>query len=363
MVLFRGLADDLPLMDWLNNHIWPAEAKWLSPEFIQDGTTLAIAEMIRSGTTCFNEHFFFPETLLEVTRKAKIRACIGATIINFPTKWSQDENDAFERFGHFFEQLENDSLITVSLAPHAPYTTTDSILQELTAFAREYDLTIHMHVHETANEINESLEKYNKRPLQRLHDLGMLSKRFQCVHMTQITNDDLAILRETQANVTHCPESNLKLASGYCPVATLLAQGTNVALGTDGAASNNNLDMIGEMRTAAFIGKTITNDATAVSAMTALRMATLAGAKAMGLDHMIGSLVAGKSADLIAINLNEWCTVPTYNPISQIVYSAASTQVSDVWVAGRQLLRQKQLTTIDEKQLLHDIEKWQQRLS
>ncbi|MBA2655094.1 MAG: TRZ/ATZ family hydrolase [Gammaproteobacteria bacterium] len=362
MTLFRGLADDLPLMEWLQNHIWPAESKWLSDEFIEDGTEIAIAEMIKCGTTCFNEHFFFPEVIAKVAARAKIRACIGPTLINFPTNWSQDENDGFERFTRLYKEHGNQGLITWSLAPHAPYTITDNLLKKVRDFSQHHDLPIHMHVHETANEIQESLEKYGKRPLKRLHDFELLSSRFQGVHMTQMNDEDLELLTLSKANVTHCPESNLKLASGYCEVERLLNNDVNVALGTDGAASNNDLDMMGEMRTAAFIGKTIANDATAVSATQVLRMATLNGAKSLGLEKEIGSLEVGKSADIIAIDLMHINTMPIYNPISQIVYSASNRQVTDVWVAGLQLLKNSKLLTMDEDNLFEKGKKWQKRI-
>lgn len=362
MVLFKGLADDLPLMEWLNDHIWPAERKWLNDEFIADGTELAIAEMIQNGTTCFNEHFFFPEVMAKTIERNKLRACIGATIINFPTSWSQDENDGFTKFQAFYQSLPRTGLLTASLAPHAPYSVTDEMLVKINHFAGEHNLTIHMHVHETAHEVDESLEKFGKRPLRRLYDLGLLSERFQCVHMTQIDQDDVELLLKTGTQVTHCPESNLKLASGYSPVDLFLKKGINVALGTDGAASNNNLDMIGELRSAALIGKTIANSAAAVTAAEALRMATLNGAKALGLVNEIGSIEKGKAADLIAINLNHYNTRPIYNPISQIVYSANNTQITDVWVAGVQLLKNQQLLLIDEQQLQAKARKWQQRL-
>ncbi len=362
MVLFKGLADDLPLMEWLNDHIWPAERQWLNDEFIADGTELAIAEMIHNGTTCFNEHFFFPQVMSKVTEQYKLRACIGATIINFPTNWSKDENDGFKKFQSFYENMPKNDLLTASLAPHAPYSVTDNILEKINHFAGENNLTIHMHVHETAHEVNESLETIGKRPLRRLYDLGLLSERFQCVHMTQIDDEDVELLTETAAHVTHCPESNLKLASGYCPVDLFLKKRINVALGTDGAASNNNLDIIGELRSAAFIGKTISKSAAAVSAAEVLRMATLNGAKALGLVDKIGSIEIGKAADLIAINLNHFNTRPIYNPISQIVYSANNTQITDVWVAGVQLLKNQQLVLMDEDQLQAKASKWQQRL-
>jgi 5-methylthioadenosine/S-adenosylhomocysteine deaminase len=362
MTLFRGLADDLPLMEWLNDHIWPAENKWLSREFIKEGTQLAIAEMIKSGTTCFNEHFFFPEEIANVVLDAKIRACIGGTIINFPTNWSKDENDAFNRATALYREYGNQALLTWSLAPHAPYTTTDSILRKIAEFSKEHRLPIHMHVHETLSEVQESLEKYSQRPLQRLHRLGLLSAHLQCVHMTQLHEADIELLRQSNSHVIHCPESNLKLASGNCQTQRLIQNNINVALGTDSAASNNDLDMMGEMHTAALIGKTVSANPTAVSATTTIRMATLNGAKALGLEDKIGSIEIGKSADIIAINLKSLNTVPTYHPLSQIIYSASNRQVSDVWIAGRQLLKDGTLVHVDEEGLFANIKKWQARI-
>lgn len=363
MVLFKGLADDLPLMEWLNNHIWPAERKWLSPEFITDGTELALAEMIRNGTTCFNEHFFFPDEITAATKAAQMRASIGATIINFPTNWSEDEIDAFNKFKEFYDSTKDASpLITISLAPHGPYSVTDSVLEKIKEFNETHHLPIHMHVHETVEEIEDGLKRFGIRPIKRLHNLGLLSNLFQAVHVTQMNEEDLELLVQNQVNIIHCPESNLKLASGYCSVDTFLKRNMNVALGTDGAASNNNLDMIGEMRTAAFIGKTISTSATAVSAADIIRIATLNGAKAMRLDHKIGSIEPGKEADLIAIDLNHFNTRPIYNPISQIVYAAANTQITDVFVAGKQLLKKQELQTLDEHNLQEKAKKWQSRL-
>lgn len=362
MVLFKGSADDLPLMKWLNEHIWPAETKWLNGEFIQDGTELALAEMIKNGTTCFNEHYYFPEIMAATTKAAKMRACIGPTIINFPTNWSKDENDAFRKFQDFLKEYQRDPLLTISLAPQGPYSVTDQILEKIKGVANEHHLTIHMHVQETSQEVADSLQDYGKRPLQRLHDLGLLSDRFQCVHMTQMNDSDFELLKKTQAHVIHCPESNLKLASGYCPVDKLLQGNINVALGTDSAASNNNLDMIGEMRTAALIGKTVASCASAVGAAEVIRMATLNGAKAMGLADKIGSIEAGKAADLVAINLNNFNTRPLFNPISAIVYSAMNTQITDVWVAGVPILKDQTLQTLDEQELIAKAKKWQERL-
>jgi 5-methylthioadenosine/S-adenosylhomocysteine deaminase len=362
MTLFRGLADDLPLMEWLNDHIWPAEKKWLNKEFIQDGTEIAIGEMIKSGTTCFNEHFFSPEVIANTTIEAKIRACIGGTIINLPTNWSKDEMDGFEKSKALFQEFGAHELVTWSLAPHAPYTTTNTILHKISDFSKEHGLPIHMHVHETASEIAQSIEQYGMRPLKRLSTIGLLSNRLQCVHMTQIDEEDIELLKAFRPNIIHCPESNLKLASGNCPVELLLNEKMNIALGTDGAASNNDLNMVGEMQTAALIGKAVAKDATAVSAMEVLQMATINGAKALGLEHKIGSIKKGKSADLIAIDLRHLNTSPMYNPISQIVYSATNNQVTDVFVAGKQLLRKGTLLTLDEGKLLANAQKWKKRI-
>lgn len=362
MVLFKGLADDLPLMDWLNNYIWPAEAKWLNPEFIAEGTEIAIAEMIKNGTTCFNEHYFFPDIIAQAAIDSSIRACVGGTIINFPTAWSKNEKDGLNKLMMIIENFPDHPLIRFALAPHAPYTTTDEILKEIKTLSEQYHLSVHMHVQETAVEVAESIAKLGKRPLRRLYDLGLLSPRFLSVHMTQINDEDIGLLKETNANVAHCPESNLKLVSGFCPVAKLLENKINVALGTDGAASNNNLDMIGEMRTAALIGKTVALSPTAVSAPEVLRMATYNGAKALGLHHEIGSIEKGKAADLIAIDLMHLNTQPLYNPISQIVYATSNTQITDVWVAGKQLLKNKELKTLDEDKVLATAAKWSARI-
>ncbi len=349
-------------MEWLNNHIWPAERKWLSEEFIEDGTQIAIAEMLKTGTTCFNEHFFYPEVIAKAALQHGIRACIGSTIINFPNSWSQHEAEAFDKFLIARDQFTHHPLLTWSLAPHSPYGTTNAILEKIANYSEKYQLPIHMHLHETANEVQESIKQFNLRPLRRLYALGLLSNRFQAVHMTQINEEDMAIMQETGIHITHCPESDLKLASGYCPIEELKQNQINIALGTDGAASNNDLDMLSEMRTAALIGKTIANNATAVPAIQALEMATINGAKAMGLDREIGSIELGKAADLIAIDLEQVNTLPVYHPISQIVYAAANHQITDSWVAGKQLLRNGNLVTFDFEALKAIAAKWQKRI-
>lgn len=363
MSLMRGIADDLPLMDWLQNHIWPLEQKWMGEAFVRDGTDLAIAEMLLGGTTCFNDMYFFPDLTAQQAAQHGIRACVGLIVIDFPTVWAENSATYIARGLEVHDQLRHQPLITTSFAPHAPYTVSDDPLQKIRTLADELDIPITMHVHETLHEVEQARANTGQRPLQRLHNLGLLTPSFIAVHMTQLTTEEISLFAESGAHVVHCPESNLKLASGFCPVAQCLSAGINVALGTDGAASNNDLDMLGEMRTAALLAKAVAQDASCVPAMTALRMATINGAKALGLEQEIGSLTIGKSADVIAIDLDYLETQPLYCPISQIVYAASRQQVTDVWVAGKQLLKQRQLTTVDFAALKARIAQWQHRLS
>ena len=362
MNLFRGLADDLELMDWLNNHIWPAEGKWVSDELVFDGTQLALAEMIRSGTTCFNDMYFFLDATARAVELAGLRANIGMTVIDVPTAWAKTSDEYFQKSIEFYQQYKNHPMVIPTLAPHSTYTVSIENLIRINELSKNYGLKINIHLQEAPAEINQSLSLHQKRPLQRLYEIGMLSPNLIAVHMTQINEADLDILQETQPNIVHCPESNMKLASGVAPVEKLMSHGLNVSLGTDGAASNNDLNMLGEMRSAAFLSKLINNNPKSLSAETVLQMATLNGAKTLGMEHLIGSLAIGKSADMIAIDLDQLETQPLYHPISQIVYAASRQQVTDVWVAGKQLLKNRQLTTIDEKELLKKAQKWRNRI-
>jgi 5-methylthioadenosine/S-adenosylhomocysteine deaminase len=362
MSLMRGIADDLPLMEWLQNYIWPLEQKWMGEAFVRDGTDLAIAEMLLGGTTCFNDMYFYPDVTAQQAVQHGIRACVGMVVIDFPTVWAENSAAYIDKGLAIHDQLRHQPLITTSFAPHAPYTVSDEPLTKIRTYADELDIPINMHVHETLYEVEQAHANTGQRPLQRLHNLGLLTPSFIAVHMTQLTDREISLVAESGAHIVHCPESNLKLASGFCPVAQCLGAGINVALGTDGAASNNDLDMIGEMRTAAFLAKAVAQDASAVSAMTALRMATINGAKALGLEQEIGSLTVGKSADVIAIDLDHLETQPLYCPASQIVYAASRQQVTDVWVAGKQLLKQRQLTTVNLPTLKSHVAAWQQRL-
>lgn len=363
MSLLSGIADDLPLMDWLQNHIWPAEQKWVSESFVRDGTDLAIAEMLRGGTTCFNDMYFFPDIAAQQAVEHGIRANIGLIVFDFPTVWAENADAYLSKALALHERLRHEHLISTSFAPHAPYTVSDEPLRKMLTFADELDSTIHMHVHETRHEVTEQQQKTGQTPLRRMHDLGLLTPSFMGVHMTQLTPDDIRFYAETGAHIVHCPESNLKLASGFCPVAACMDAGINVALGTDGAASNNDQDMLAEMRVAALLAKGVSGNASAVSAMQALQMATINGAKALGLEDKIGSLLVGKAADVVAIDLSDVETQPVFNPLAQLVYAASRHQVSDVWVAGKRLLNKRQLTTLDLQDLRQRAAVWQQRLA
>jgi 5-methylthioadenosine/S-adenosylhomocysteine deaminase len=362
MNIFRGLADDLELMEWLNQHIWPAEGKWVSDELVFDASQLAIAEMIRGGTTCFNDMYFFLDATARAVDLAGLRAHIGMTIIDVPTAWAKTPDEYFAKAIEFYHQYKHHERITPTLAPHSTYTVSIENLIKVKELADQYNLKINIHLQEAPAEIQQSIATHHKRPLQRLHDIDMVSPRLITVHMTQINEQDIEILQQTMPSIVHCPESNMKLASGAAPIDQLMALGLNVALGTDGAASNNDLDMIGEMRSCALLGKLTANNPKALSADTVLNMATIHGAKALGIDHLTGSLTPGKAADFIAINLGELETQPLYHPISQIVYAASRHQVTDVWVAGKQLLKNRQLLTIDEKEVLNKTQIWRNRI-
>lgn len=358
MTLLRGYADDYPLHSWLNEHIWPAESKWVNAHFVQDGTELAIAEMIRSGTTCFADMYFYPEVAAEVTSKAGMRAQIAFPVLDFPTNWAGSADEYIHKGLAVRDQVKGNDLVHIAFGPHAPYTVSDKPLEKIATYSEELGTPVHIHLHETASEVAEQIKKTGLRPTQRLQSLGLMSPLTQCVHMTQIDDTDIQVLRDSGAHVVHCPESNLKLASGFCPVQKLLDNGINVALGTDGAASNNDLSLFGEMRTAAMLAKAVASDAAALSAHQTLRMATLNGAHALGLGHKIGSIEAGKAADLVAVQLNELETLPMFNPVSQLVYTDNSHRVSHVWVNGKALLRDRKLTTLDQAEVMHKARQW-----
>jgi len=363
MSLLRGYADDLPLQPWLEEHIWPVEARVLSAEFVADGTNLAMAEMIKTGTTCFADMYFFADTVAEQVQRSGMRSQIGFTVFDFPTAGGKDPDDYIHRGLQLRDTYKGDGLIKIACAPHAPYTVGDETMRRVATYANELDMAVHIHCHETAQEVADSLKLYGCRPLQRLDDLGVLLPQTQLVHMTQIDDEDIRLIQDNNCHVVHCPESNLKLASGFCPVAKLISAGINVAIGTDGAASNNDLDLFGELKTAALLAKAVAEDAAVLDAHAALRMATINGAKALGWDDQIGSLETGKSADMIAVEISSLSQKPLYNPASQLVYSNAGSQVTHSWVAGKALLRERSLVTLDEENLIRRADAWRNQIS
>ena len=360
-MLFR--SDDLPLMVWLNEHIWPAEKKWVNEKFVRDGTRLAVAEMLKSGTTCFSDMYFFADVTARVCMDIGMRAVVGLIVVDFPTVWAQTWEEYIHKGLQLHDDLRHTDLVTTAFAPHAPYSVSDAPLEKIRVVNNELNIPLHIHVHETAHEVEEAVAKTGLRPLERLAQLDLLNLNLVAVHMTALLPGEIESLAEVNANVVHCPESNMKLASGFCPVHELLQAGVNVALGTDGAASNNDLDMLDELRAAALLAKAVANDATAVPAHTALRMATLNGARALGLEERIGSLEAGKAADIVAIDLSAISSQPVYDPLSQVVYTAGRDQVTDVWVAGRHLLKERKLTTLDEPTMLQKAAEWRDRIA
>ena len=358
MTLMRGLSDDLALMDWLEGHVWPTEAKYVSPEFVRAGTELAIAEFIKGGVTCFNDMYFFPDVVAATAEHYGIRAGVGLIVIEFPSAWARTPDEYFSKGIELAQSLRGSKLIKPVFAPHAPYTVSDDSLKRIRTLSAELNIPVQIHLHETAFEVESSVKQYGVRPFARLRELGLIGPDVMAVHMTQLSSDEISEAARSNLKVIHCPESNLKLASGFCPVDKLLEAGVCVGLGTDGAASNNDLDLLGEMRTAALLAKAVAQNARALPAAKALRMATLDGARALGRDADIGSIVPGKAADLIALDFKRIATVPLYSVISHLVYAAQSSQVSDVWIAGRRKLKDSQLVDMNEAAIIQQAQAW-----
>ncbi|MBN6152679.1 TRZ/ATZ family hydrolase [Xanthomonas sp. AmX2] len=362
MTLLRGIADDLPLMVWLQQHIWPVETAVIGPEFVADGTALAIAEMLRGGTTCANENYFFSDVQAAVYKQHGFRARVGTVIIDFPTAWAKTSDEYFERACEVHDQWRDDPLIGIAFAPHAPYTVNDANFERVRMLSDQLDVPVHLHTHETAQEVADSIKQYGQRPLARLDRLGLVNDRLIAVHMTQLTDAEIHLCAERGVSVVHCPESNLKLASGFCPACALQRAGVNLAIGTDGCASNNDLDMFSENRTAAILAKAVANDATALDAATTLRAATLGGARALGFGDRIGSIEVGKQADLVCVDLSALETQPLHNVLSQLVYASGRQQVSDVWIAGQPKLEQRVLVDMDVEALVANARQWRERI-
>lgn len=362
MSLLRGYADDLSLMTWLNEHIWPVEGLWASDQMVRDGTELAMAEMIKSGTTCFTDMYYFPEQAAQAAQQAHMRAQINFPILDTPTPWGSGPEDYLNKGLALHDDFRASALVRIGFGPHAPYSVSNSALERIAVLSQEMDAPVHIHLHETAQEVADSEKEYGQRPIARLNELGLMSPLTQCVHMTQVNDADLALLQETGAHVIHCPQSNLKLATGFCPVQRLMDASINVALGTDGAASNNDLDMFSEMQSAALLAKGVSGRPDALNAHRALRMATLDGARALGLDDTIGSLEVGKAADITAVELSALDAQPLYNPVSQLVYTQCGHRVSHVWVGGKALLLSRQLQTLNERELTGKARWWRKQI-
>lgn len=362
MSLMRGLADDLPLMEWLEKHIWPAETAHASPQFVYDGTRLACAEMLAGGITCFNDMYFFPEAAATAAAEFGMRAIFGITALELPTPYASDADDYIDKGLAVREQWLNHPLIGFCLAPHAPYTVADTTFERLVTLAAQLNIPVHCHIHETQHEVEESRRQFGLSPLARLKRLGLLGPGFIGVHGVHIDDSDLELLATTGCSLAHCPTSNLKLASGIAPVARMRQLGINVGLGTDGAASNNRLDMFGEMRLAALLAKGMTGDASSLPAHAARRMATLNGANALGLGNEIGSISPGKSADFAAVSFKGLNTKPCYDPVSHLVHVADRDCVTHVWIAGKCCVDHKTLVANGQNDLESAIALWQNRL-
>jgi len=358
MTLFRGFADDMPLQPWLEEKIWPAESKWVSEEFVRDGAALAIAEMLRSGTTAFTDMYFFPEEVAKVALEANIRVQLAAPILDFPTVYARDAEEYIHKTTDLNDRYKNSEHVQVAFGPHAPYTVSDAPLQKISTLANELEIPIHIHLHENAREIAEAIKNTGQRPLARLEALGLLSQLLQCVHVTQLLDDEITLLADAGVTIVHCPASNANLASGLCRTQAILDAGINLVLGTDSAASNNELNMINEMRMAALFGKAGSDNAAATSAWDVLAMATVNGAQALGRGDQLGMLAPGRLADCVAVDLDTLNCQPVFDPVSTLVYSAQGNQVSHVWVNGKLSLEQGRLVHMDERDLLPRARDW-----
>ena len=362
MSLFRGIADDLPLARWLSEHIWPRESRFVAPDFVYDGTLLAAAEMLKGGVTCCNDMYFFPDAGARAFLESGMRAMLGLVVLDFPTPYAADPDGYLQAGLAVRDALKHEPRLAFALAPHAPYTVGDPAFRKIVTYARQLDLPIQTHLAETAAEVTESLERFGMTPLARLHDLGATGPGLIAIHGVHLTTADVDLLAVHGGHVVHCPASNMKLGSGIAPVATLAARSINLALGTDGAASNNRLDLFGEMRLAALLAKVSAHDAAAFPARQVLHAATLGGACALGLEHTLGSLAPGKAADIVAVDLSGIDALPCYDPVSHLVHAVGRDAVTDVWVGGRRVVANRALTTVDEGAIVSRARVWQGKL-
>ncbi len=363
MSLLRGYADDLPLMTWLEQHIWPTESKYVDEEFAEDGVRLAIAEMLKGGTTCFTDMYFFPDTSARLAHQYGIRAQVAFPVLELETAWASCPDEYIDKGLQVVDDFKHSSFADVCFGPHAPYTVSRATLEKVATLANELDANIHIHAHETEHEVSSFVAEHKQRPVEMLNEIGLASPRLQCAHMVHASASDIELLAATGTHVVHCVRSNLKLASGLFRLHSMLDAGVNVSLGTDGAASNNSLSMLSEMNISAIMAKAVAGKADAVSAAQALRTATINGARAIGRDDSIGSLETGKQADFFAIDVDRIECMPMYEPVSHLVYSAQNSHITDVWTAGEKRVSNGQLTQIDENAIRNKTEQWRRVLS
>lgn len=363
MTLFRGIADDLNLQDWLTKYIFPAEAKNVTREFVVAGTQLGLAEMIRGGITTYADMYYFEDAIAEETKRAGVRGVLGETVIDFPVADNKTWAEAMAYTERFLKRWKGDSLITAAIAPHAPYTVSTEHLNEVRAMAEKLDAPILTHLAEAPTETEFIAKTYNTRPALYLERINFLSPRVLAAHVVHVNDEEISILKRREVGVAHCPQSNMKLASGTAPVPAMLKAGLRLGLGTDGAASNHDLSLWEEMDTAAKLHKLISGDPTAVPAQDVLAMATIGGARALHLEREIGSLEAGKRADVILVDLSAPHLTPIYNPLSHLVYATKASDVSDTIVNGRVLMRNRRLLTLDEEAIKMKARAYQKQVS
>jgi 5-methylthioadenosine/S-adenosylhomocysteine deaminase len=362
LALLRGRAENLQPGGWMREGAGPLERRWSGPEYVRDGTELAIAEMLHAGVTCFADMHLWPDVVAQTAAECHMRASVGLVVTETATGWASTADEYIDRGMHLRDQYRGDPLVGMHFAPHAPNLVTDATLARVRRLADELDLPVALHLHETASEIADSEARFGRRPLARLARLGLASPQLVAVHMTQVAPRDLDTLAECGASVVHCPEANLKLGAGVCPLPDLLGRGVRVSLGTDGADSNNDLDVLGEARTAGLLASGVSASPGTLVAWDLLRMATLEGARVVGMGELTGSLVAGKWADLCCVNMRSPSSWPVSDVVAAVVYAASSRQVTDTWVAGRRLLADGSLTYLDEGAVLDRAESWRARI-
>lgn len=362
MVYFRGIADDLPLHEWLNHHIWPAENSWLSAPFISDAVELACLEMLKGGITTYNDMYFFEHAAGESSKRIGMRAVLGSGILDFPSVSAQSADEYLENAKQFIKDWNGDELITPCIAPHALYTCGPETLKKAKTLAEIMDVPLHIHLSETQWEVGEVMARYHKRPVEYLADLGFLDESVLAAHCIWLHDHEIDLLAKHKVGVSHCMESNLKLASGFAPVVSMLTAGIKVSFGTDGAASNNDLSILSEMSTTAKVHKALSNDPTVLDAKTALLMATRWGAEVLGLGNLVGSIERGKSADIIVMDIDKPHLTPIYNIYSHIVYAAMESDVEAVMVNGKMVMNDRELLTLDEEDILRKARKWRDKI-